>query len=139
VKITIETKFEKGQSVFVVWNNSVESAIVEQCGFFGGRSGNLIVNYLLSGYFKEGKGYASVTKCFFESEVFGTWPEAAEALRKNRRSSIDDGILQAKSKICDVARRWCIRDCQNFKQEEILRTLKKWNSELGAMMKGEGK
>jgi len=134
MKITAETKFNKDQEVFVVWGNQIVDGTIKEAELIGGWFGPA-VQYVVKGYFKVGKYRAHTERHFGESQVFGTKQEAVVELNRQRKTSIDQGIQDAKHKICDVARGWKLCDCQTSKQEKIVRTLKKWNTELCRMIK----
>lgn len=130
-----ETKFDKDQTVFVVWNNAIREGKIKSASLVGGWLGPA-VEYSISGNFPSANHIAYVEREFLESRVYATRQEAFVALKMYRKGSIEGDIISVKGKICEVARRWLIGDCQSDRQRKILRVLKKWNSELNAMMKG---
>jgi len=135
MKIETETKFDKDQEVFVLWNGKVVNGNIESAEFFGGWMGPG-VRYSISGPFFTQNSLCYVKRDFNEKNVFATKQEAIVELNKVRKYSIDQTIQVIKDSVCTASRRYKICECQDERQRKIIWALKKWNSELNSMIKG---
>lgn len=137
MKITKETKFDVGQTVYVVWDNEVIEATVVQPEIVG-LLGEFYIEYILGGNFIRGHVLYPNRK-YHESAIYATKAEAVEALNHKLTFNITESIRYVKSQIRSVVVQWQINQCQTEQQRECLRVLRKANSDLIKLLKEQDK
>ena len=134
MKITKETKFNIGQTVYVVWENTVVPTTVNEI-FLDGKHKDIFLSYSVLGKFNSVLGnLAEWMVC--EREIFGTEQEALVYRNDCLKNAIKREILSAKQRISQVMRSRRISDCgDDEKLKEALRLLRTTNEKLAKILK----
>jgi len=131
MKITRLTKFDIGQMVFVLFDNSIVEAKIKFV--FGGYAR---VVYILSGSFINGYHSYPVYE-YEETEIYATRQEAVVKLKESKERNLVGSLTYLKMKICEVSRNYRQYEIDRPELKEYIGLCSAWNKKLLQIIKKE--
>lgn len=134
MKITAESKFDKGQQVFVLYGNQIVKAKISDakigifCGFYS-------IQYDCWGEYRSSNRISIGNHQYYESEVYATENEAKIEWRKKKDQLIKGSLDDIKKSVCAVYRGWSLSETSNPALKTFISACGKFNSELIAILK----